>query len=183
MPVTRHPSHRSQHALLTHWAPALGSGVKAVQRLRMKNTNRRKEALQQNFKSLPRHTVALASSPKRSQPIPLYMLEEIIQTWPIAGHRIIVQVPLQDSFQPLSCFLYRLMQTPAQFLFDRLNLPLDTFLYGFTTYLKPAFPCLGAIVSKTQKVKCFWFLLASRATFFSRIATKTDESGFVGMER
>ncbi len=89
MPVTRHPSHRSQHALLTHWAPALGSGVKAVQRLRMKNTNRRKEALQQNFKSLPWHAVALTSSPKRSQPVPLYTLEEIIQTWPIAGHRII----------------------------------------------------------------------------------------------
>jgi hypothetical protein len=24
MPVTRHPPHRSQHALLTHWAPASG---------------------------------------------------------------------------------------------------------------------------------------------------------------
>jgi len=29
MPVTRHPPHRSQHALLTHWAPALGYDAKA----------------------------------------------------------------------------------------------------------------------------------------------------------
>jgi hypothetical protein len=72
------------------------------------------------------------------------------------------------------------MQTPAQFIFDRLNLPLDTFLHGLTTYLKPAFPCLCAIVSKTQKVKCFRFFLTSRATFFCRIATKTDYSGFIG---
>ena len=35
MPVARHPSHRSQRALLTHWAPASGSGVKALSRVIM----------------------------------------------------------------------------------------------------------------------------------------------------
>jgi len=35
MPVTRHPPHRSQRALLTHWAPASGNDVQAQVRLWM----------------------------------------------------------------------------------------------------------------------------------------------------
>jgi len=35
MPVTQHPPYRSQRALLTHWAPPSGSGVKADRRMRM----------------------------------------------------------------------------------------------------------------------------------------------------
>lgn len=31
MPVTWHSSHRSQRALLMHWASALGSGGKAIE--------------------------------------------------------------------------------------------------------------------------------------------------------
>lgn len=35
MPVTQHPSHRSQRALLTHWAPASGIDVKTFFRVGM----------------------------------------------------------------------------------------------------------------------------------------------------
>ena len=35
MPVTRHPSRRSQRALLTHWAPASGTSVEALIRVWM----------------------------------------------------------------------------------------------------------------------------------------------------
>ena len=30
MPITEHPLHRSQRALLTHWAPPLGHDVQAL---------------------------------------------------------------------------------------------------------------------------------------------------------
>jgi hypothetical protein len=35
MTVARHPPHRSQRALLTHWAPASGSNVQTQVRIRM----------------------------------------------------------------------------------------------------------------------------------------------------
>lgn len=35
IPLTRNPPYRSQRALLTHWAPTLGFGVKAVNWLRL----------------------------------------------------------------------------------------------------------------------------------------------------
>ena len=35
MPVTRHPPHRSQRALLTHWAPASGSDAQAFRPCRL----------------------------------------------------------------------------------------------------------------------------------------------------
>jgi len=43
MLITQHPPHRSQRALLTHWAPPSGSGVKTMQRLWMQDTDFRKE--------------------------------------------------------------------------------------------------------------------------------------------
>mgnify|MGYP001820170633 CR=1 FL=1 len=68
MPVTRHPSRRSQRALLTHWAPVLGSGVKALERPRMQDTYRREEVIPQPTKPRPSHTAALTASPQRTHP-------------------------------------------------------------------------------------------------------------------
>ena len=41
MTVTRHPPHRSQRALLTHWAPASGGNVQTQVRIRMTDPGRR----------------------------------------------------------------------------------------------------------------------------------------------
>ncbi len=62
MPVTRHPSHRSQRALLMHWAPALGSGGKAIERQVMTYSNWWGIAFPQLSKPLPRHALTLTSS-------------------------------------------------------------------------------------------------------------------------
>ena len=35
MPVARHPPHRSQRAILSHWAPALSHNAKTLFRIRM----------------------------------------------------------------------------------------------------------------------------------------------------
>jgi hypothetical protein len=61
--VTRRPPHRSQRALLTHWAPPLGIGVKTMHRLRMDDPHWRKVTCTDPFKTLPRHPTALAPSP------------------------------------------------------------------------------------------------------------------------
>ncbi len=43
--IADRPPPRSQRALLTHWAPPSGSGVEAMQRLRVQYPNWREEAV------------------------------------------------------------------------------------------------------------------------------------------
>ena len=68
MPVTRHPSCRSQRALLTHWAPVSGSGVKTLKRPGMQNTYRGNKGIPQSSKPCPSHSAALAASPQCAYP-------------------------------------------------------------------------------------------------------------------
>jgi len=62
MPVTRHPPHRSQQALLTHWAPASGNNVQTQVRIRMTNSWRRYPACCKAVHSVPISLMPLASA-------------------------------------------------------------------------------------------------------------------------
>ena len=66
MPVTRHPSHRSRRALLTHRAPALSIGVKANCRIRMDDTHCRKVAAHDAVETSHSHTMTLAAPARRN---------------------------------------------------------------------------------------------------------------------
>ena len=64
--IAPRPPRRSRRALLTHRAPPLGSGVKAVQRLRMQDLDWRKEAAGKFDEFLPAEKRLLTAPPKRA---------------------------------------------------------------------------------------------------------------------
>ena len=61
--LTGGPPHRSQRALLTHWAPTSGHDAQSLFGVRVQNTNRWKPAVGQTVHALPGHPVSLAPLP------------------------------------------------------------------------------------------------------------------------
>ena len=61
--LTGDPPHRSQRALLTHWAPTSGHDAQSLFGVRVQNTNRWKPAVGQTVHALPGHPVSLAPLP------------------------------------------------------------------------------------------------------------------------
>src|SRR6266508_1537462 len=68
--LTGGPPHRSQRALLTHWAPASGTGVEAHVREGMLHTGGWEPPGNETFHPLPVHSGSLASAPERVEPVP-----------------------------------------------------------------------------------------------------------------
>ena len=60
--IAEHPPHRSRRALLTYRAPPSGSGVKAMQRLRVQYPHWRKEAVGHAGELIPMEEHVLAAS-------------------------------------------------------------------------------------------------------------------------
>ena len=61
--LTGGPPHRSQRALLTHWAPTSGHDAQSLFGVRVQNTNRWKPAVGQTVHALPGHPESLAPLP------------------------------------------------------------------------------------------------------------------------
>jgi len=61
---TRHTTHlrRSQRALLTYWAPASGTSVKALVRVWVSQLYFRREPFPDSSETRPRHTVTLTTA-------------------------------------------------------------------------------------------------------------------------
>jgi hypothetical protein len=70
MPVTQYPPHRSQHALLMHWAPASGNDAQAFRRVGMENAGIREPSACQPVRSRPRDSVPIAAYAQRPTPQP-----------------------------------------------------------------------------------------------------------------
>jgi len=68
MPVTRHPPHRSQRALLTRWAPASGNDAQAFRRIRMQDSGIWEPSAYQSVHPRPRDSVPIAASAQRPTP-------------------------------------------------------------------------------------------------------------------
>jgi hypothetical protein len=68
MPVTQYPPHRSQHALLMHWAPASGNDAQAFRRVGMENAGIRKPSTCQRVHPRPCDSVPIAASAQRPTP-------------------------------------------------------------------------------------------------------------------
>jgi len=92
MPVTRHPSHRSQRALLKHRAPALSFGVKANCPIRMDNTHCGKVAGHDAVEASHRHTMTLAAPAQGSEPVPANTAKEEVHATVVARHTKIILV-------------------------------------------------------------------------------------------
>ncbi len=110
MPITEHPLHGSQRALLTHWALASGDNAKSSQGIRMTDTGRRNPVIDQALHSLPRHIGFLAASPKRPPPEPGHAKTEQRQRRAVHRHAIVLAMPPNHRRQPLAHFRDRVVQ-------------------------------------------------------------------------
>src|SRR5512132_261358 len=86
------PPRRSQRALLTHWAPVLGSGVKALARPGMGDVGRREPAGHEATHPRPTQPRALAAAPERRPPVPDEVETKRRERLAVAGHPVVVEV-------------------------------------------------------------------------------------------
>lgn len=98
------PPHRSEHAELPHSAPASGSIVEAVPRVRVKDAGRRDPVVRQALHSLPRHAVPLTPAPKRMEPGTGDLEAEAAHAAPVRRDRMIRQVAADDGADPFALY-------------------------------------------------------------------------------
>ena len=96
------PPHRSQRALLAHWAPTLGTGVESDVRPGMRDAGGREPPCFESAHPLPGHPVALAAAPQRPAPVPRDLFSECRHGMDVAGNRVVRDVPAHHAAQPLS---------------------------------------------------------------------------------
>ena len=86
LPVAREPLRRSRRAELPHRAPTLDKNAQPLLWIRMQNLRVRQVTTNQTVKPLPRQTGLLASSQKRSVPVPDDPLAERTQSRSVPRH-------------------------------------------------------------------------------------------------
>ena len=109
--VAHSPLHRSQRALLTHWAPASGDDAKSPQRIGVANAGRWQPSSDVTLHALPGHTRLLATSPQRAKPQPNDTVSEEADSSVVHGHTVVPHVACEHRAQPLSDFRHGIVQT------------------------------------------------------------------------
>ncbi len=100
--LTGRPPRRSQRALLTHWAPALGSDVKALVRPGMADTYTRDPVVGKSPHALPIGPIALASATQCPMPLSCHLTAKPGQRLTVRRHCVVREVPIDDTAQPLA---------------------------------------------------------------------------------
>ena len=111
-------------------------------------------ALGQRPETRPRHAVALAPSPERSEPVPLDLGLEALQTLPISWHAVVIVMPLDHPPEPRSDLGDRVMTPTHQGGLHRLKLLAHPFFDGSPLDGEPLIPvALATDVHKPQELK------------------------------
>src|SRR5947209_3089325 len=98
--IAPRPPPRSRRALLTHRAPPSGSGVEAVQGLRVQYPNRREEAVGHAGELLPVKECPLAAPFEGLEPAPADLGNEPPQARVIARDGVVLEMPCEHLFHP-----------------------------------------------------------------------------------
>src|SRR5215216_2348761 len=96
------PPHRSQRALLTHWAPALGTNAKARVGKGMHHAGGRQPSSREAVHALPADPRALAATLKRLMPEPGHLGAKGSDRRTVAWHGVVGAVPSHHACQPPS---------------------------------------------------------------------------------
>jgi bacterioferritin len=105
------PPHRSQRALLTHWAPALSAGGESRVRPGMQHAGGWEPTGDQALHARPGEPMALAVAPQRPIPVPDRLGAEGLHGVRVAGHGVVGEVTSHHAGQPASLLGDR--QVPA----------------------------------------------------------------------
>src|SRR5215216_5298287 len=99
------PPRRSQRALLTHWAPDLGSGVEALVGPGVHVAGGREPSFRVAAHLLPVEAVSLAAAPKRPIPVPHELVAEGRHLVDVARDRVVGEVASHHRPEPASLCL------------------------------------------------------------------------------
>ena len=94
------PPHRSQRALLTHWAPTLGTTVEPHVGPGVMIAGAREPGVGDAIHTLPGDVAALASTPKRLSPEPDHLGPEPPHRLAVGRHRVVGEVATHHGCQP-----------------------------------------------------------------------------------
>src|SRR6516225_2092320 len=91
--IAPRPPHRSRRALLTHRAPPSGSGVEAMQRLRVQYPDWREEAVGHAGELVPAEERVLTAPFECLEPAPANLSDKPPQARIVARDGVVVEMP------------------------------------------------------------------------------------------
>ena|ERR671914_2797319 len=123
--------------------------------------------------------MALAPSPEGSQPQPLDLGPEALQTVPIPWDTVVIVMPLYDLLEPRSLLGNRGMTPTPQGRFDRLKLLTHPFDQGSAFDREPVISATVATdMHKPQKRKRLWLAHSSLLPALGRKAAELKQACF-----
>jgi hypothetical protein len=138
-------------------------------------------SLSQRPETCPGHAVTLAPSPGGSEPIPLDLGLEALQTPHIPWHTVIIVMPLDHPLEPGALLRDRVMTPTHQGRFDGLQLLTHPFCDRSSLDREPLISvALAPDRPKPQERKSLWLSLSSLLPALSRKATERHQPGLDG---
>ena len=177
------PPHRSQRALLTHWALTSGSGEEARFGPGMRDADEGNPATDQFLHSRPVESGSLASASQRPIPVPVHFSTKCIDLAPVQGHRIVGGITAHHATQPRPLFGDRMVAPSGKLLFyfpEFRSLPLG---HGSSSQLEPSCAVLPTDVGEAQEVEGLWFPFSSTLPLLRCIRSEAQQPRLVRVQR
>src|SRR5215207_4200305 len=176
------PPHRSQRALLTHWAPALGTNAKTHVGEGMRHAGGRQPSSREAVHALPTDPRALAAALKRLMPVPGHLGTKGSDRRPVAGHGVVGAVSPHHACQPPSLLGDGLIPASLELVLDLSQLVPHPPGDRDPPHPEPPVPPLPADMRETKEIKRRRLPKAPRPSTFGGVAAELDEPGLVGMQ-
>ncbi len=116
------PPRRSQRALLTHWAPALGTNDEALVRVGVQDAGWREPPRRETVHPVPVQVAELAAALQSRAPVPGRLCPEGPDGPDVAGHRVVGHVAAYHAAQPPPLLRDGLVPALLELVFDLFQL-------------------------------------------------------------
>src|SRR5664279_2275105 len=175
------PPHRSQRALLTHWAPALGTNAESHVGKGMHDLGRRKPSCGKAVHPFPADPGALTAALKRHVPEPGHLGAEGGNRRAVARHGIVGAVTPHHTGQPSALLREGLMPASLEFILDLSQLRPHPFRDRQPPHPEPPVPHRRANVRESEEVERLRFPLAPRLPIPGGEPPEFDQPRLVGV--
>ncbi len=177
------PPHRSQRALLTHWALTSGSGEEARFGPGMRDADEGNPATDQFLHSRPVETRSLASPSQRPIPVSVHFSTKCLHLTKVQGYRMVGGIPAHHAAKPRPLFGNRAMPSSGKLLFDFLEFRSLSLGHGFPSKLIPTGAVLPTDVGEAQEVEGLWFPFSSTFSLLRCSHAEAQQPRLVRVQR